>query len=125
MGELLEQWRDPVFNDPHRNVPVSLAARLTAMADEITAGVNVANAVANSRLPDAPEDLGVTPLRIGALSTSVRVFYERMHALLAVEAIARSTEPATFSLENPPSEAVERFGSVLGHAFHEDARWRM
>ena len=119
MDELLGQWRDPVFNDRHRNVPVSLAARLTEMAGKITGGENVAEAVANARLPDAPEDLGVTPLRSGALPTSVRVFYERMHALFAVQAIARSTKPATFALEDPPSEAEKRFGSALGQAFHE------
>ena len=119
MDELLELWRDPVFNDPHRSVPVSLAARLTEMADEITAGENVTEAVAKARILDAPEDLGVAPLRIGALPTSVRIFYERMHALLAVAAVAGTTKPATFPLELPPSEAEKRFGTVLGQAFHE------
>ena len=116
---LLEQWHDPVFNDPHRDVAVSLAARLTGMADEITAGENVAEAVANARVPDAPEDLRIAPLRVGALPTNVRIFYERMHALLAVGAVARSARPATFPLEHPPSEAEKRFGSVLGQAFHQ------
>ena len=119
LDDLLVQWSDPVFNEPHRNVPVSLAMRLTEMADEITAGENVAEAVANARIPDAPDDLGVVPLRIGALPTGVRVFYERMHALLAVDATARGTKPATFSLENPPSDAERHFGTVLGQAFHE------
>ena len=119
MDELLEQWRDPVFGDIHRNVPASLAARLAELADELTSGENVVEAVADARLPDVPEELGVTPLRIGALPTSVRVFYERMHALLAVDAIARRTKPATFPLGNPPSEAEKRLGSVLGQAFHE------
>jgi hypothetical protein len=119
VDELLEQWSDPVFNEPHRNVPVSLAGRLTEMADEITAGENVAEAVANARIPDAPDDLGVAPLRIGALPTGVRIFYERMHALLAVAATARSTKPAKFSLQNPPSDVEKRFGSALGQAFHQ------
>ena len=119
LDELLEPWFDPVFNEPHRNVSVSLATRLTEMADEITAGESVAEAVANARIPDAPEDLGVAPLRIGALPTGVRVFYERMHALLAVEAIASSMKPATFPLKNPASAAEKHFGTVLGQAFHE------
>ena len=66
MDELLEQWRDPVFNDPHRSVPAALAARLTEMADEITAGENIAEAIANARISDAPDDLLVTPLRLPA-----------------------------------------------------------
>jgi hypothetical protein len=36
MSDLLEQWRDPVFNDRHEPVPAALASRLTEMADEIT-----------------------------------------------------------------------------------------
>ncbi|MGZ4286626.1 MAG: hypothetical protein ACXVHB_21095 [Solirubrobacteraceae bacterium] len=91
MDELLEQSRDPVFSDAHRNVSVSLAARLTELADELTSGENVAEAFADARLA----------------------------ALLAVDAIARRTKPATFPLDNPPSEAEKRFGSVLGQAFHE------
>jgi hypothetical protein len=35
MTDLLEQWRDPVFNDRHKQVPAALASRLTDMADEI------------------------------------------------------------------------------------------
>ena len=54
MRELPEQWHDPVFDDPHRNVPAALAARLTETADEITAGNNSAEAIANARIPDDP-----------------------------------------------------------------------
>jgi hypothetical protein len=35
MADLLEQWRDPVFNERHTQVPVALATRLTEMAEEI------------------------------------------------------------------------------------------
>jgi hypothetical protein len=35
MSDLLEQWRDPVFNDRHRHVPAALASRPTKMADVI------------------------------------------------------------------------------------------
>jgi hypothetical protein len=35
MSDLLEQWRDPVFDDRHTQVPAALASRLTDMADEI------------------------------------------------------------------------------------------
>ena len=104
MEELLEQWRDPVFNDPHRNVPAALAARLTEIADELTAGENIAE----SRIPDAPDDLLVTPLRHGAPPRSLRVYYERMHALLAVASIVRSTEPATLTSGDAPSDAEKR-----------------
>ena len=35
MTDLLEEWRDPVFNGRHAQVPVDLATRLTDMVDEI------------------------------------------------------------------------------------------
>jgi hypothetical protein len=119
VDDLLERWRDPVFNDPHRNVPASLAARLIAMAGELTAGENVAEAIANARIPGSPDDLPVMPLRHGALPRRLRVYYERMYALFAVAACARSTKPATFRPGDPPSDAEKRFGSVIGQAFHQ------
>ena len=119
MTEMLEQWRDPVFENPHQQVPARLADRLTELADQLTAGENVTEAIAAARIPDAPDDIPATPLRIGALPTSLRIYYERLHALLAVAAIARHTDPATFGHEDPPTDAEKRFGSVLGQAFHE------
>lgn len=107
------------YLDPHRNVPASLAARLIAMAGELTAGEDVAGAISNARIPGAPDDLPVTPLGHGALPRSLRVSYERMYALFAVAAFARATKPATFLAEDPPSDAEKRFGSVIGQAFHQ------
>ena len=36
MTDMLNRWRDPVFDQTFQQVPVALAARLTEMADEIT-----------------------------------------------------------------------------------------
>jgi hypothetical protein len=76
MTEMLDRWRDPVFDETHRQVPAPLAARLTAMADEV-----------HGR----------------------HIYYERMHALLAVAGCARATVA--------PSE--QRLGSAFGQAFHQ------
>jgi hypothetical protein len=119
MDDLLEEWRDPVFDDPHWQVPASLAARLTEMAGELTAGVNVSEAIAAARIPGARADRPVKQLRIGSLPTSLRIFYERMSALLVLAASARRVDAAAFAAEDPPSEAQQHFGSVVGQAFHQ------
>jgi len=72
----LEHWRDPVFNELHKQVPVALATRLTELA-EVTQGRHI--------------------------------YYERMHALLAVAGIAGQTAP--------PHE--KRLGFAFGQAFHQ------
>jgi hypothetical protein len=118
MDELLEEWRDPVFDDPHRHVPTSLAARLTEMAGELTAGVNGSEAIATAQTPGARADRPVKSLRVGSLPTSLRIFYERMSALLVLAGIARSVDAATFAGEDPPSEAQQHFGFAVGQAFH-------
>ena len=118
MHELLEQWRDPVFGDAHRNVPAGLAARLIDMADEIAADENIAEAIANAEIPGTPDDLVVRRLRHGALPRNLRIYYERMHALLAVASIARRTTPIG-AFEDDPTDAEKRLGSVLGQAFHQ------
>jgi hypothetical protein len=41
------------------------------------------------------------------------------HVLLAVEAIARRTDPAAIQLGSPPSDAEKHLGSVFGEAFHQ------
>jgi hypothetical protein len=119
VDELLDEWRDPVFDDPHWHVPTSLAARLTEMAAELTAGVNVSEAIEAARTPGARADRPVKQLRIGSLPTGMRMFYDRMGSLLVLASIARSVDAATFAAEDPPSDAQQHFGSVIGQAFHE------
>jgi hypothetical protein len=87
---LIRFWRSPVFGEKFRNVPVFLLPRLSEMAGEV---------------PDTP--LGH------------RMYYERAYALLAVEAVSRSADPAVLGLDGPPSEAEKRLGRVLGQAFHQ------
>jgi hypothetical protein len=48
-----------------------------------------------------------------------RIYYERVHALLAVEGTARRTDPAALQLDGPPSDAEKDLGSVFGQAFHQ------
>jgi hypothetical protein len=88
--DVLKQWRDPIWNERFQRIPVRLVPRLTEMATEL-----------------ASADLGH------------RIYYERVHALLAVEGIARLTDPAALQLDGPPSDAEKRLGSVFGQAFHQ------
>ena len=37
MTDMIERWRDPVFDETYQQVPAPLAARLTEMAEEIQA----------------------------------------------------------------------------------------
>ena len=48
-----------------------------------------------------------------------RIYYERVHALLAVAEVARTTNPAAFNLDEPPAGTERLFGSTLGQAFHQ------
>jgi hypothetical protein len=86
MSDVLEQWRDPIFNDRHRHVPAALASRLTDMADEPIAR---------------------------------HIYYERLHALLALASVASYTDSAAFPTDDPPSDAEKQLGAVLGQAFHQ------
>jgi hypothetical protein len=88
--DLLDPWRDPVWNERYRQIPARLVPRLTEMATEL-----------------ARTDLGH------------RIYYERVHVLLAVEVIARRTDLAAIQLGSPPSDAEKRLGSVFGEAFHQ------
>jgi hypothetical protein len=88
--DLLDQWCDPVWDERYRQIPTRLVPRLTEMATEL-----------------ARTDLGH------------RIYYERVHVLLAVEAIARRTDPAAIQLGSPPSDAERRLGGVFGEAFHQ------
>ena len=88
--ELIKFWRAPVFREKFYNIPVFLLPRLSQLATEVPS-----------------TDLGR------------RIYYERAHALLAVADVARSTKPAAFDLDEPPSATEREFGFVLGQAFHE------
>jgi hypothetical protein len=59
-AELIKFWRSPVFREKFHNVPAVLLPRLSEMATEVPV-----------------TDLGR------------RIYYERVHALLAVGAVAR------------------------------------
>ena len=89
-AEDIPNWRLPIFGDKIGRVPAFLVPELTAMAKE---------------LPGTDLDR--------------RIYYERVHALLAVAGAARSANPAGFNLDEPPSDAEREFGSVLGQAFHQ------
>jgi hypothetical protein len=83
--EVLDQWRDPVWNERYQHIPARLVPRLTEMATEV----------------------------------GHHIYYERVHALLAVEGVARRTDPAALKVSGPPSDAEKRLGSVFGQAFHQ------
>jgi len=89
-AELIPLWRLPIFGDKIRQVPAFLVPRLTEMANE---------------LPNTGLDR--------------RIYYERVHALLAVASIIRGKNRAGFNLDEPPSDAEKRFGAILGQAFHQ------
>jgi hypothetical protein len=88
--ELVKFWRSPVFGEKFADVPVFLLPRFTEMATE---------------LPDTP--------------TGRRIYYERVHCLLALASVARRANPATVRLDAPPAEAELELGRVLGQAFHQ------
>jgi hypothetical protein len=121
MTEMLEQWRDPVFNDLHQQVPARLAARLTEMGDEITASENVPTALAEVRIPNSLKGLavGVTPRRIAALPKRLRIYYEQLHCLVALAGVASTADPSKFTVNGQPSDFEMQLGSVLGQAFHQ------
>ena len=89
-AELIPLWRLPIFGDKIRQVPAFLVPRLTEMANE---------------LPGTDLDR--------------RIYYERVHALLAVASVTRGKNRAGFNLHEPPSDAERRFGAILGQALHQ------
>ena len=88
--ELIKFWRTPVFREKLYNVPAFMLPRLSEMATEVPS------------------------THLGR-----RIYYERVHALLVVAAIARHTDPAALQLDGPPSAAEKDLGSVFGQAFHQ------
>jgi hypothetical protein len=121
MTEMLEQWRDPVFNDLHQRVPARLAARLIEMGDEITASENVTKALAEAAIPNPPKNLAsrATPRRIAALPENIRIYYEQLHSLIGLAGVASTTDPASFTMNGQPSDFEMQLGSMLGQAFHQ------
>ena len=89
-AELIPLWCLPIFGDKIRQVPGFLVPRLTEMANE---------------LPGTDFDR--------------RIYYERVHALLAVASISRGKDRAGFNLDEPPSNSEKRFGAILGQALHQ------
>jgi hypothetical protein len=85
-----QQWRDPIFDERHGDVPPPLVERLTRMAEETIAG-----------------------------GTGRHLYYERLHALLALASISRMTDARGFDVEGSPSDAEQRLGSAIGQAFHQ------
>lgn len=88
--ERVEFWRSPVFGEKFHDVPVFLLPRLGEMATEV---------------PDT--------------GLGRRVYYERACCLLTLAGAARRTDPASFRLGEPPTDAERTLGAVLGHAFHQ------
>jgi hypothetical protein len=88
--DLIEFWRSPVFRLKFYNVPTFLLPRLSEMAEE-----------------HPSTDFGRT------------AYYERVHCLLVLASISRDTDPTSFLLNQPPTDAERELGIALGQAFHK------
>ena len=88
--DVVKFWRSPVFKQKLYNVPAFLLPRLAEMAAEV---------------PDT---------HLGR-----RIYYERAYCLLGLASVARRTDPASFRLDEPPTNAEMDLGTVLGKAFHQ------
>lgn len=88
--EVVKFWRSPVFNEKFYDVPAFLIPRLAEMATEV---------------PDT--------------HTGYRIYYERVHCLLGLVGTVRLIDPASFRLDEPPTDAERRLGFALGQAFHQ------
>ena len=51
--------------------------------------------------------------------TGRRIYYERVHCLLALASFAKQTDPESLRLDEPPANAERPLGRVLGQAFHQ------
>ena len=77
------------------------------------------------RDPVFDEPHGRVPVGLAARLTEMadqtsgrHIYYERMHALLALSSTARSTDPAQFEFDDAPTDDEKQLGSVIGQAFH-------
>jgi hypothetical protein len=114
--DVLERWRDPVFNNPYEHVTPQLAERLTEMSEDTMADENVAQALAHGLIPRATGNVPVFPQRVRGLPASLVVYNERVGALARIASAAKTTDLANY---NPPTDAKSHVGFVLGHAFHQ------
>jgi hypothetical protein len=92
--ELIKFWRSPVFREKFCDVPAFLLPRLAEMATEVT-----------TEFPDP--------------QTGPRIYYERVHCLILLAGVARRTDPASFRLDEPPTNDERGLGRALGQAFHQ------
>ena len=71
---------------------MALAARLASVAAELTDGEDVAKALDEARVRDAPPDLAAeAPVHSAVLLKGMRIYYERLFSLLTLAGIARRT----------------------------------
>ena len=85
-------------------------------SDELTADEEVARALNDHRIPRATGNVPVFPQRTGGLPVSLTVYNERLCSLLAVAALSRTTDLASYE---PPSDTKAHVGYVLGQAIHQ------
>jgi hypothetical protein len=88
--ELIKFWRSPVFREKFSDVPAFLLPRLAEMATEVPS------------------------THLGRC-----IYYERVNCLIVLAYIAKRTEPASFRLTEPPTNAERDLGLALGQAFHQ------
>jgi hypothetical protein len=112
MTDMLERWRDPIFNNPYQHIPARLAARLTELAAQTTASEDVAQALADGRIPRSTGAVPVFPQRFTDLPTSLLLYNEQLQALVALAAEATTTD-ANYE---PPADTKSPIGFTLGEA---------
>ena len=113
MTNMLLRWHDPIFNNPYEHLSERLATRLTEMAEETMAGEDVAQALAEGNVPRASGKMPVFPQRFNGLPGSLLVYNERLQALVAVAAVAKTTDLANYE---PAADTKSHVGFVLGRA---------
>jgi hypothetical protein len=68
---------------------------------------------------DVPEIVESLDTRSSDNQRLTRIYYERVHCLLALASWARRADPASFRLDEPPTNAEHDLGRILGQAFHQ------
>jgi hypothetical protein len=75
--------------------------------------------VFNERHEHVPRALAARLTDMAGEIAGRHVYYERMHALLAVAGIAAQIDPASLRRDEAPSDAEKQLGAVLSQAFHQ------